>query len=95
MELKVRVEQRVFRVHQALACAFADSNLKVDELYTLVPELSLSIAPRLELITPALATVAKLRATGNDVVNASRKRCFRRNEETELANFFDRSHAAE
>ena len=49
----------------------------------------------MELITPALATVTKFRAAGNDVVNASRKSCFRRNEETELANFFDRSHAAE
>src|SRR5207244_1565938 len=49
----------------------------------------------MELITPALATVTKFRATGNDVVNASRKSCFRRNEETEFANFFDRSHAAE
>src|SRR5881398_2401326 len=38
---------------QPLASAFANSNL------TLVPELSLSIAPRMELITPALATVAE------------------------------------
>src|SRR5207253_2967737 len=60
-----------------------------------VPELSLSIAPRMDSITPALATVAEFRSARNDVVYAGGESRFRRNEQTELANFFDRSHAAE
>src|SRR5438270_13907144 len=73
---------------QPLACAFANSNL------TLVLELSLSIAPRMELITPALATVAEFRAARNDVVYAGGESRFGRNEQTKLANLFDLSHAA-
>src|SRR2546425_666578 len=43
MELKTRVEQRVFRV-QALACAFADSNLKVDVMKQAPPTASGKLA---------------------------------------------------
>src|SRR6185436_5196896 len=42
-----------------------------------------------------LATVTKLRPAGNQMVHAGRKSRFGSNEQTELANLFNRSHAAE